>query len=217
MKVFIDFDDVLFDTRSFYEGIKNIFLKNGISEELFKKYYRDPREKNEKGIIRKYNPRKQIQRIKAQGYEIGKIEKEFSRLVKNTKKYIFKDGVTFLKELRNEDLYIVSYGNKKFQKEKIINSGISGYFKKISIADNTKAIAIRKILKNKKIKTGDALIFIDDRAKFLRDIKKSYPGMVTFLMKRPEGRYDDKMTKYCDFETKNFSEILSIIKTKDGE
>jgi hypothetical protein len=36
--------------------------------------------------------------------------------------------------------------------------------------------------------------------------------MVTFLLKRPEGRYDDKRTEYCDFEVKNFDEIAELIK-----
>ena len=137
-------------------------------------------------------------------------------MIKDTKKYLFRDGVAFLEELKNEELYVVSYGDKKFQDEKINNSGIGKYFKKILIIDVSKAVAIRKILKNKRIE-GEALIFIDDRTKFLKDIKQSYPGMVTFLFKRPEGRYSDSMTRHCDFEVKNFNEVLEIIKTNNAQ
>lgn len=214
MKLFIDFDDALFDTKQFITDIKKIFFKNGISEKIFRKYYRDPEPKKEGSIVRKYNPYKQIERIKMQGFNTRKIEKEFFNLLKNNEKYIFKDGIAFLRELKGEELYVVSYGDKKFQREKIINSGIAEYFKKILIIDISKAVAIRKILKNKTIKNGEALIFIDDRAKFLEDIKKSYPGMVTFLLKRPEGRYNDKRTKYCDFEVRGFDEISNIIRLR---
>ncbi|MFA5777186.1 MAG: HAD hydrolase-like protein [Parcubacteria group bacterium] len=211
MIIFIDFDDVLFNTKQFVADIRSIFEKNGVSEETFKKYYRYFEVKKGEKIVRKYNPYKQIERIKAQGFETGKIEKEFAKLISDTSEYIFSDGIEFLDEVKNEDLYVVSFGDRKFQKEKINNSGIAKYFKKISVVDFSKAVEIKKILKNKKVKKGEGLIFIDDREKFLKDIKKSYPGMVTFLLKIPEGRYDDEITNYCDFEVRSFNEILEII------
>ena len=215
MIIFFDFDDVLFNTKDFYKSIKNIFLKNGVSEQIFLKYYKDPRLKKEKGTVRKYNPYKQIERMGKLGINTEKIKKDLLKLLKDTRKYVFRDGVRFLEKIKNEDLYIVSYGDSRFQKEKIKGSGISKYFKRISIASSTKAIAIRKILKNKKPKIGEALIFIDDRVKFLKDIKKSYPGMVTILFKSPLGRYDDEKTNYCDFEVKNFGEISKMIKKEN--
>ena len=210
MKIFIDFDDVLFNTKLFYEGIKNVFFENGISEEVFKKYYKDPETEKKRGIIQKYNPYKQIEKIGKTGINTKKLKRDFSDFIKNTSQYIFEDGIEFLKKVKNEDLYIISYGDKKFQNEKIINSGISKYFKRILIAETTKAAAIRKIL-NKKTKEGEALIFIDDRERFLRNIKESYPGMVTFLFNNSLGRYNDEKTGHCDFKVKNFNEVLKII------
>ena len=35
MKVFIDFDDVLFNTRDFKRDLINIFIKNGVSRKQF--------------------------------------------------------------------------------------------------------------------------------------------------------------------------------------
>ena len=49
MKIFIDFDDVLFNTKLFY-GHKNVFLKMEF-EEIFKKYYKDPKSE-ERGITK---------------------------------------------------------------------------------------------------------------------------------------------------------------------
>jgi len=212
MKFFIDFDDVLFNTKLFKSDIIKIFENNGISEEIFNRYYKDGSEKKGDSKVRKYNPRKQIRKMKIAGIETEKIEKEVIGLLKNTKKYLFSDGIDFLKEFRQEELYAVSFGDAKFQKEKIESSGIKKYFKKILIVSFSKAIGIKKVLSRKNIKPGEALIFIDDREKFLKDIKKSYPGIVTFFMKRSEGRYDDERTKYCDFEVKNFDEILKIIR-----
>lgn len=214
MRIFIDFDDVLFNTKQLTRDIINVFEKNGVSEEIFKKYYKDPTAEKKKNIVRKYSPYDQIKRIDKKEINTKGIKKELPKIIKDTRKYLFEDGVRFSKELKDEGLYIVSFGDGRFQKEKINNSGIAKYFKKIIIVDVSKAVAIRKILKNENIKNGEALIFIDDREKFLKDIKKSYPGMVTFLMKRIEGRYNDKRTNYCDFEVKNFDEILSIIRLR---
>jgi FMN phosphatase YigB (HAD superfamily) len=210
MKIFIDFDDVLFDTRRFIFDIKKIFAESGVSEEIFEKYYKDKTRKND-NKIGKYNPYKQIRKIKKLGFETKKIEIRMNELLKNTARYLFKDGINFLKKFKDEYLYIASFGDKHFQKERIINSGIGKYFKKIIVVDVSKAIGIKRILRGKNIEPGEAIIFIDDRVKFLEDIKKSYPGMVTFLMKRPEGRYGDEKTKYCDFEVANFDDVIKII------
>lgn len=211
MKIFIDFDDVLFNTKFFKDDIKIIFEKNGFSEEIFKKYYKEFPARRKKGEVRKYNLRERIKKIKALGIKTGGIEKDFSNLLKKSKKYVFEDGIKFLNKFRKEELYVVSYGDKKFQLEKIENSGVGKYFKKIIIADTSKAVGIRKALRNKNIEPGEAIIFLDDRVKFLKDIKKSYPGMVTIHMKRKEGRFFDKETKYCDFEAENFEEATKII------
>lgn len=211
MKIFVDFDDVLFNTKDFLYDIEDIFKKNGISEKIFRRYYKDGSEKKGDEKVRKYNPKEQIKRIKAAGFETKKAEKEISRLLKHTSKYIFADGIAFLKKLKEEELYIVSFGEKRFQGEKIKNSGIGKYFKKILIVDVSKAVGIKKVLSKKNIEPGEALIFLDDRVKFLRDIKKSYPGMVTFHMIREEGRFSDSKNKYCDFQVKDFNEVIKFI------
>lgn len=211
MKIFIDFDDVLFNTKSFIFDYRKIFVKNGVPEEIFEKYYKD---KSAKGDLRvkKHNPREQVEKIKKLGYETSGIEREMSELLKNTGSYLFKDSQKFVEKFKDEDLYIVSFGDKKFQKEKIVNSGISHYFKKIVIADVSKAVGIKNILKNKKTEMGEPLIFIDDRVKFLEDIKKTYPGMITILMQRAEGRFFDERNESCNFTAENFSQVLDIIK-----
>jgi len=211
MKIFIDFDDVLFNTKVFKNDIQNVFERNGISEKVFNRYYKDDSVKKGDEKIRKYDPKEQIKRIKKAGFETKKIEKEIVRLLGNTRKYLFADGIDFLKKLKKEELYIVSFGDKKFQGEKINNSGIVKYFRKILIVDVSKAVGIRKILSKKNIEPGEALIFLDDRVKFLKDIKKSYPGMVTFHMVRGEGRFLDKNNKYCDFQVKDFREVIKIL------
>lgn len=55
MIVFIDFDDVVFNSGKLSEELKGLFFKRGIEESLFEKYYYDEN--------KTYNPQRQIDRI----------------------------------------------------------------------------------------------------------------------------------------------------------
>ena len=46
---------------------------------------------------------------------------------------------------------------------------------------------------------------------FVEDVKKRYPRVITFLVKRREGRYNDKKNRHCDFEVKNLKEAAKLI------
>ena len=41
MKIFIDFDDVLFNTKDFIRDIKIVFRRHGVSEDVFSETYKN--------------------------------------------------------------------------------------------------------------------------------------------------------------------------------
>ncbi len=57
----------------------------------------------------------------------------------------------------------------------------------------------------------ELFIFIDDRISQINAVKKNFPQAVTFFMKRSSGRFNDKKTKYADYEVKNLTEVKKII------
>ena len=200
MKIFIDFDDVLFNTKKFISEYFKIFRKHGISEEIFRRYYYN--EKQTKNRLREYNFNKHIKRIGLNlNIDIKNLESDINKFLFNTQKFIFNDVKKTLKKFQNYDLYILSYGDKKFQNLKIKNSGIVDYFKKIIISQRDKS----SFLKEK------TFYFLDDRVAHLKIIKKLYPLAITILVKRKEGRYDNKKNNYCDFDVKNLLEVEKII------
>jgi FMN phosphatase YigB (HAD superfamily) len=216
MKIFIDFDDVLFNTKSFIKDIKKLFYEFGIPNKIFDETYKSKRKSlkmNGKYLLT-YDPSLQFEKIRNKlGLDTRPLEKEFYTLLKNAKRYVFKDACIFLENKNKNDLFILSFGTSNFQKEKIKNSGITKYFKKIIIISReTKARAIKEILEKQKLKNKEPVYFFDDREKFLEDVKTHLPFVKTFLVSRKEGRFGDKKTKCCDWKICDLKEAQKIIK-----
>lgn len=212
LKIFIDFDDVVFNTKKFVADYKNVFFSHGISPEKFEECYYDYPKKNGDGTISKYEFRGHLERLRIGCPEVdmGAVEKKVIFLLQNAEKYLFDDVKEFVLSLDGCDIKLISYGDAVFQREKINGSGIAGYVSDIVITDKMKSQAIAQFVDKKE---NQKLVFIDDRIEQVADVKKNFPQTATFLMKRPEGRYDDEFdAKFCDHEVHDLHEVADIIK-----
>ena len=81
MKIFIDFDDVIFNTGKFKEDFLNkVFIKNGATQNDFTKTYYHFFKKNGQ-VDKYYDPKKQIEALGKKDYINGdKLEKDFNAL-----------------------------------------------------------------------------------------------------------------------------------------
>jgi FMN phosphatase YigB (HAD superfamily) len=211
MKIILDFDDVLFNTKEFRSDLKNIFLKNGVPKKVFERCYYGSA-KITKRKLEKYDVIRHIQAIeKEMGIRADNIKKGIDGLIKNCQKYIFNDSIVFLNSFSKKNLFLISYTNTRFQNSKISKSGIKNFFRKIILTEGLKSEGIKKLKKDLELKR-EAIYFLDDRVEQIEDIKKNYPRVTTIFVKRGEGRYKDKKNKYCDFEAINLKEAYSIIK-----
>lgn len=202
----MDFDDVLFNTRDFVADYKKIFYSFGVSEKLFNKnYYGYPVKYN--GHLMKYNPEKHLECLeKEPGINVASIKKEVHVFVKSTSQYIFPDVIDFLKSFPKKELFLLSYGETKFQKIKIKNSGIERYFSKIIVGDELKSEMIKF-----SVKESDLNYLLEDRVAQITDVEKIFPFVKTILIKRPEGRYNDEKNEYCEFQAEDLREAKKII------
>lgn len=215
MKIFIDFDDVIFNTGKFKKELVRIFLNNGVANDVFEKYYYDYPIRQKNGKLKKYDPREHIRRIKESiRIPTADLEKALDKLTGDTREYVFRDVEDFLKNFNKNDSYLVSYAKTGFQESKIKNAGIEKYFKKMVIVDELKSSAIRELFKKDKIKKEEKLYFLDDRIEQIESVKKKYPFIATIFVRRKEGRYNDERNKYCDFEVKNLKQAVKIILNK---
>ncbi|MFA5926347.1 MAG: hypothetical protein WC831_05505 [Parcubacteria group bacterium] len=208
LKIFIDFDDAIFYTKAFKEGLIGVFEKNGVSEEDFSRTYRELSKKNKSGIAKR-DPYNQIRFLEKElGIDGKKTKSDLDRFLKNSRKYIFKDINPFLKNFSKNNLHIITFGHAKFQAKKIDGCNLKRYFKRIVVTDKIKSEVISRFSSN-----GDVFVFIDDRIEQIDAVKKKFKKCITFFIKRKEGRYKDKKTKYVDYEVKNFKEIEKILKS----
>lgn len=211
MKVFIDFDDVIFDTKAFIADYKNAFFSHGVSPEKFEECYYDYPRRNGDGTISKYEFRGHLQRLEKSCPEVDieEVEQSVMMILKNASKYIFEDVGDFIASVDGGEVVIVSYGDAAFQHDKIESSGIMKLVSDVVITDKMKSEAVGEIIGKK---ANDKMIFIDDRIEQIKDVKKNFRQITTFFMKRPEGRYDDEFdATCCDYEVRNLQEITDII------
>lgn len=212
MKIFIDFDDVIFNTRKFKDDFENIFEKNGISREIFKKYYVNPKNRL---AIKTFNPWIHAENISQEvNFDKEKLNTAINFFIKDLSRYIFPDILDFIRKFDKQDLHIVSFGNKEFQTKKVVSSGIARYIKNIHIIQDSKSKTIEEIIYKNEISASESMFFIEDRMKNICDVKEKFPAIVAIFMKRSEGRYQDaKCEKCCDFEARDLKACEEIIES----
>ncbi len=207
MKIIFDFDHTLFSAKQFYFALKKAFLKLGVKEKLFQETF-------EKSKIKKrnYDPDKQIQLIVKVKPEIKKsdLKRQYRKTLKRAPQFLYPDTVWFLKRWRKKAKFILlSYGEEKFQRDKIKTSKIEKYFqKRVKITrDIDKVKPFKKLFQKK-----EKLIFIEDNPTALSEAKKIFPNVITIRINRGEGKYSKEPNNpQIDFSIKNLKELDRIL------
>ncbi len=214
MKIFIDFDDTVFDTAQFKAKLKNLLFKFNITQEEFEATYLDyPQRENKK--LKFYNPENQIKKLeKLKKKSLEKARKKMNLFMRNLSQFVFNDFYFFAQEFSFAELFLVSFGDSEFQKRKIIACGVKKYFKRIFITKNSKGKIIRKQI-GKFSSKKEQVFFVDDRIDQLIEVRKENPKIILIRMKRPEGRFsnlkESVLFKKNFFEGRNFFEVEKII------
>lgn len=181
MTIILDFDDVLFDAAHFKKALAAIFKKHKV--DFWETYNRA---KNLKGVfslgshlalVKKENKR----------VDIEKIEKDIDELFEKLQDFLFHDVIKFLKKFRDEDLILLSWGEKRFQKKKIYSLGAAfvSLFDKIVIGPVEKAKALDKILK---LYRSKPVIFIDNSLQELESIRGKFKDIILIRITRDTGQ-----------------------------
>ncbi|NTV40990.1 MAG: HAD family hydrolase [Candidatus Moranbacteria bacterium] len=211
MIIFIDFDDVLFNTKEFSAYLKEFFVKAGIDQELFQKYYYDPNDQA-KDKVRLFDPNGLFSRLeKYEKIDTGKIRHDFATKLQDLERFVFEDVADFLVSMGKENLQLISFGLTSWQQNKIKGSGIDKLVENFVITEKSKAQEIGQLLAQIKLGFEEKIFFIDDRAEHLEDVKKTFPQVTTIFLCRKEGRYCDQKNEFCDWEVHDLKEAGEII------
>jgi hypothetical protein len=212
MKIFIDFDDVIFNAKKFKEDLIRVFMKYGVTRHDFENsYYTYPKIAQEEGKY--YYPKDQIRVLKKRNTIDGKkLGEDIDKMMKDLRPYVFPDVYDFISNFSKKDLFLLTYGHEKFQLAKIRGAQVRPYFRKTMISKDNKINIIRQTMKEYNFSPQELVVFIDDRPEQLERTEKVKKSIVTFRMCRPEGRYSNLICVDKDWEVKNFKEIAKIIK-----
>lgn len=207
MRIFIDLDDVLMDTRAFKEVFFEAFAAFGVSKDIVRKAYLDTRETKES-----YNLRDHLHNISKSvpGLNIKDAGKELLVFSRRSAEFIFPDAISFLTYLRENGwrAELVSTGDKKMQLGKIKALGIENFFARIHFADsNKKSRWVRTALHHPK----DFFVFLDDKAEAVDDVKKEFPESAAIQILR---RKNQKKSAGADAIVENLKEARKILSEK---
>ena len=196
MNYYLDFEYTLFDTYAFREELYKILEKNGL-DRSYLKLTPELAENGQKLL----NVRKVFKSIaKSKNIKIENFIEPLEKLYSNGQKFVYTDTIEFLKYLKSQKhkLHLMTWGEKEFQKEKLIASKLYNYFDEIIYAEK-----LKYTLEGIDYENG---IFIDDS---IRDLKGLYNRNAKnlFRIKRPNGKNSNK--------TLDIKEILEFNSLKE--
>ncbi len=207
MMIFVDFDDVLFNTKKFRLDLKKKFLDFGVTEAVFERYYKAD---NLDQKPKTYSPFNHLRMIEeGEDLDLKGLKSKLEIFLSDLGGYLFSDSLDFLKKFGSDSIFVISFGESVFQRNKIAACRMQNCCQAVEVIEDSKAQAIGKILADKK---SSPIFFIDDRVEFIRDVKKNLPEIQTILLQRPEGRYQDTADENCDFVAGNLKEVEGIIR-----
>lgn len=168
MKYIFDFDDVIFHTTKYRrERIFTLIEQAGISNEKIEEYYKIAR-------LNCFSLKNMLDH-----FELP--VSLYQKIISESKSFVNTEILKFILKLDKNDKYIVTYGDKKFNMEKLSHSGVFDLFlpQNIFIVQGSKKKIIESIcVRHKKEK----VIFIDDKEKEFIDLDlNKYPNLKTIL------------------------------------
>ncbi len=192
--VVLDWDYTLFDTFKMLTALARFFYQNyGIEEKDFWRSYREIRSRGNYDIQFHLDYFSLVE-----NKNIACFRKDYSS-------YLFADTVWFLRKMRTLQIacLIYSCGVPQFQMEKIVRSGVKGYFKGFVFCKSPDKTEFLPQLS----KCFETLFFVDDRLDVLKKINENFPKIRTFWIDREEPNHRERQV---------FRDLKSIYKEIGG-
>lgn len=206
MKTFIiDLDNTLLDTERF-KGALFHSIKPVVSRYLWDKTY----QKVMGSYVSGYNytfEEHAILLADATDITRSKILKIFQSVAKHLPSFLYRESLPLLEELKksNKKIILLTYGNIRYQKEKIKLLKINKYFKQIIITPKKKDETKLPIKSS-----GKDTVFINDNPFEFAALKKKYPKA---LFLRKKNRFKSSRVMLKEFPPfKDIGEIHTYLK-----
>lgn len=224
--IIIDFDKTLFDADAFRRALEGVFARHGISAEDFYATY------NMRAAHRpQWTLEHQLKLLgeKYKQIDAHRLRRSIDLLCLTSERFVYGDTLAFLAALKSagHQLHLLSFGDNRFQTEKVRGCGIAKYFSSIRVTPHQdKSQELHHYLSKSSQHPQQNAIFIDDHKDILRSVKMRYPQMVTILMSR-SGMSRSAIGscagngKVCftgiDYEVSSLAQTQKIIDTKTSD
>ena len=206
MKIILDFDDTIFNTHGLMRDVCTVFNSSGFQEEQFWDAYQECKEK-----AGDFNPEIIIDLLdKIKPFDKIEIKQKIDLILDNSKDYVYPNFFSFARSFNKKDLILLSFGEINFQGTKIENSGVNPFFSKVLITQKNKIENLKPICEKY---LEEKIFFIDDKAKQIDKIKKTFPQIILMKMERTRGGHINIKSELADYVVKDLNEVKNIIES----
>jgi FMN phosphatase YigB (HAD superfamily) len=161
MKIIVDFDDVLFITSKLKERFFTILAHHGIegAQERYHFERKDDRPFSLMGFLKRV--------CEAEGVPDAALV--YEEVMEICADCVNKELVETLQAIGSQNCYIVTNGDKEFQEDKLVRSGLYSFPREVIIVPESKKEAVEGLCRQFK---DEEILFIDDKEKFFADINR---------------------------------------------
>lgn len=211
MKFFFDFDDFFFDTENGLvpDTFRRYEELTGASQEAIRETYQlFSKAKAEHGTLYTFEQHLRFLQEHAD-FDFEKACRELEVFFSDLRKYVYDGAQEFLESLHKDDVFLLTYGDDRFQKTKVRGSGLEKHFSQVFVTQGDKVEAIIRLRKQLGISDAEAVVFGDNRCEYFDGAKEV--GLVTIHMKRPEDSASKNPCGECQYRVGNFQEMKECI------
>ena len=210
MRIYLDLDNTLIATYTFYQDYyRPLLIAGGSTEREIEKSYTFFTNGVTRASGELFTPRRQMEilgwRDSVREEALNKVE----NILREKRGFIFPEVVSALTELKQRGAYLVvlTFGHPELQKQKLIASGMGHFFDEVIITNENKANLLRAAAAEVKEK----IFFVDDRSQYMTELQND-DAIVTVHMSRPEIGAEC-LDKKCGakHEIQNLNELLAFI------
>ncbi|OGD65790.1 hypothetical protein A2215_01070 [Candidatus Berkelbacteria bacterium RIFOXYA2_FULL_43_10] len=205
IKLFIDFDGTLFDTKCFKAKIFGVFLELGFSaEEIEKSYFEECRDYL-------YNPIDQAKNLcELREFDLESAIAKLREAESISFQCVYDDSLEFLENIDRQkyEVVLLTLGDIGFQKAKFDNSGLNKYFDDALFTKLQKWEYLKDV-----VGAGEKFILIDDRGDTCAKVAENFPDSKTLEINRRQSAPDPMEPKddYRGIKIKNFDEAQKYL------
>ncbi len=212
MKIFFDFDDFFLKTEN--DLVTDFFrllmsLLGATEEDLRQTYKRFFGAHFSKGLP--YSLEQHIDFLsELRSFDRETAKKSARAFFVNLKQYLFEGTEDFLKTLPKDDLYLLTFGEEKFQNLKVDGSGLRGFFREVIVVQGDKPEEIIRVAKREHFPENEIIVFADNRCGHFTGAKEH--GIITIHLKRPTDKYSKEPCRGCQYLVSDFAELSGVLK-----